>query len=209
MYARADFSYAAEPPPRLMQVVSRLDENARALDLGCGDGRVALYLAEQGISVTAVDISRRGLEKLRKFAEERGLVERIETVKADVRSVALEEESFDLIAAVTVLDHLPGQDVAPTFARVLRSLKVDGYLYASVHLALDPGNTAGETPESESAAAIEHYFDRGELRRLAESHLAVEAYEERREEDRTHGDRHFHAFAELLGRNLSPQLRLI
>lgn len=52
------------------------------LDLACGDGRNALFLAERGFEVCGVDVSAVGLERLRRFAARRGL--RVSTLKRDL-----------------------------------------------------------------------------------------------------------------------------
>ncbi|MCP4538768.1 MAG: methyltransferase domain-containing protein [Chloroflexi bacterium] len=64
------------------------------MDLGCGEGRNALFLAENGLDVTAVDISARGIEKLNHLAHAQGLA--MQTRVQDMRDYVFEEQ-FDLI----------------------------------------------------------------------------------------------------------------
>ncbi|WP_168210711.1 class I SAM-dependent methyltransferase [Persicimonas caeni] len=61
-----------DPNPFIVEHVDRLEEGS-VLDLACGDGRNALFLAESGFEVCGVDISDVGLARLRRFAAERGL----------------------------------------------------------------------------------------------------------------------------------------
>lgn len=60
------------PDPWLQRVLPLLPAG-RALDLGCGRGRNALYLAERGYAVTALDASAEGLALLQQQAGKRGL----------------------------------------------------------------------------------------------------------------------------------------
>lgn len=73
------------PDDWLLRVLPLLPKG-RLLDLACGRGRNALFLAEQGYAVTAVDIAEEGLQQLRNEAARRGL-------NLEVRQMDLETES--------------------------------------------------------------------------------------------------------------------
>ncbi|WNG91100.1 bifunctional 2-polyprenyl-6-hydroxyphenol methylase/3-demethylubiquinol 3-O-methyltransferase UbiG [Mycobacterium sp. ITM-2016-00318] len=70
----------------------------RALDLGCGEGADAVWLAERGWNVTAVDISDTALGRAREAADVRGLADRIEFRQFDL-SEGFPDGTFDLISA--------------------------------------------------------------------------------------------------------------
>ncbi|WP_223256776.1 class I SAM-dependent methyltransferase [Micromonospora endophytica] len=75
----------------------------RALDLGAGEGRNAVWLAEQGWRVTAVDFSAVAVERGRKLARERGV--EVDWQVADVTSYQPEVGGFDLVLLAYL--HLP------------------------------------------------------------------------------------------------------
>ncbi len=68
------------------------------LDIGCGEGGDALWLAGRGWTVTAVDVSATVLERARAQAAERGLIANVTFEKCDV-SQSLPGGSFDLVSA--------------------------------------------------------------------------------------------------------------
>jgi len=68
----------------------------KALDIATGEGRNAIFLAQQGFDVDAVDISAVGLRKARRLAKEMNV--KINTILADLDSSKIEEEHYDLIA---------------------------------------------------------------------------------------------------------------
>ena len=76
------------------EVASELAHGAKILDLGCGEGRNALLLAERGFDVTAVDVSESGIRKLNALARQREVA--IHSEVADMRDYQL-PHSFDLI----------------------------------------------------------------------------------------------------------------
>ena len=199
-YDREELSFGELPSIELRDYLLQAGLGGKALDLGCGDGRNSLFLADAGLDVTGVDISGVGLEKLTRIAGEKGLSEHIEVVKQDVREFAYLPEEYNLVAAVTVFDHLPGYDVPGLFKKVTSSLKHGGLLYAKVHTVEDPGHTGDIAHASELHEMIQHYFEPNELLRLAIQDYHVIWYREMPEIDRSHGQPHNHAFAKVLAR---------
>ena len=70
----------------------------RALDLGCGEGADAVWLAERGWDVVAVDISETALGRAAEAATSRGVADRIEFVQQDL-SDSFPDGTFDLVSA--------------------------------------------------------------------------------------------------------------
>lgn len=85
-----------------------------ALDLACGLGGNAIFLAERGFATTAWDISPVAVGKLREYAAARGLS--VEATVRDVLSNPPEAESFDLIVVSSFLERA----LAPSLMRALR-----------------------------------------------------------------------------------------
>ncbi|MCK1794637.1 class I SAM-dependent methyltransferase [Streptomyces sp. XM4193] len=71
----------------------------RALDLGCGEGGDALWLAGRGWQVTATDISRTALDRAAATAAEAGLTEKVTWTHADLSRTPPAADSFDLVNA--------------------------------------------------------------------------------------------------------------
>ena len=101
-YRVDELIWKAEPNRFLVEEAAGLAPG-RALDLACGEGRNALWLAERGWQVTAVDFSSVGLEKARRLASERGL--ELVLVEADVLEWEPPAASFDLVIVMYL--HLP------------------------------------------------------------------------------------------------------
>ena len=93
-YAGRDLVWTAAPNQFLVAEVGSLAPG-RALDLGCGEGRNAVWLAEQGWKVTAVDFSDVGVEKGRAMAANRGV--EVDWVVEDLNTYQPEAGTFDLV----------------------------------------------------------------------------------------------------------------
>jgi SAM-dependent methyltransferase len=94
-YAGDDHEVPEEPVDVLREHSEELPEG-RALDVATGGGRNALYLAERGYAVDAIDVSEEGLAIARERAAERG-IEEIEFVRADVEEYEFPRGEYDVI----------------------------------------------------------------------------------------------------------------
>jgi tellurite methyltransferase len=96
-YSGKDYLFSFAPSrflERSLDLICLLCGGKRALDIACGEGRNAIFLAQNGFEVTAMDISERGLERGRKRAAELGV--RVDFLQADLEECRL-QEGFHLI----------------------------------------------------------------------------------------------------------------
>lgn len=93
-FGKKEFALGKEPNPFLKKHI-RLLPKGKALDIATGEGRNAVFLAQNGFEVDAVDISEKGLKKAQKFAGEKGVD--INTFLVDLDQYQIEKERYDLI----------------------------------------------------------------------------------------------------------------
>jgi len=93
-YAGSDFVWTAQPNRFLVVETAGLPPG-RALDVACGEGRNAVWLAGQGWLSTGVDFSDVALAKARRLAEARGV--KAEWVQGDVVTHRPNERAYDLV----------------------------------------------------------------------------------------------------------------
>ncbi|MEV3994822.1 class I SAM-dependent methyltransferase [Streptomyces halstedii] len=136
-----DGVYAARPAAGNPQPNARLTETVTGLppgdvlDLGCGDGGDALWLAGQGWQVTAADISAVAVERLAALARSHGLGDRVTTVQHDLHR-SFPPGGFDLIFAHYL--HTPGDlDRVTVLRSAAHALRPGGRL-----LVVDHGSAA-------------------------------------------------------------------
>lgn len=79
-----------------------------ALDMGCGSGRNALYLAQQGFQVTAVDTNPHALAGLQQIAQEEGL-EGVAIRQYDLNQAQLDQDYGFIVCTVTLMFLAPGR----------------------------------------------------------------------------------------------------
>lgn len=122
-------------PNAVLQEVASTIPSADALDLGCGPGSDTFWLAQHGWHVTAVDISKTAVERVRTLSRQLGLQDRVTGEQHDLTQ-SFPSGRFDLISAQYL--HTP---FALDRARVLRTaanaLQPSGHL-----LIVDHGSTA-------------------------------------------------------------------
>jgi len=99
-------------------------QKSRALDLACGRGGNALFLARQGYDVDAMDISTNVLEKLFDFAAKNGLA--LHCIQHDVESEGLPASYYAEYYDVIVVSYFLYR---PLFAEIVNALKPGGLLF--------------------------------------------------------------------------------
>jgi SAM-dependent methyltransferase len=132
-YAGSELLWTARPSRYLEAEVAPLPP-ARALDMACGEGRNAVWLAERGWQVTGVDFSDVALAKARRLAGERGVS--VAWVCADVRRFVPPSRAFDLVAVLYL--HLPAPERRDVLARAADALAPGGVLLVLGHDASNP-----------------------------------------------------------------------
>lgn len=102
-----------------------------ALDLAAGEGRNAVWLAEQGWAVNAVDFSDVAMEKGKRLAAARKVSDKIDFRGADLRSYQPEVHRFDLVTLIYL--QIPQADLAPIIARAARAVASGGTFLLVAH----------------------------------------------------------------------------
>jgi SAM-dependent methyltransferase len=143
MYRRHAAVWSGDPNPQLVTEVSDLRPGS-ALDVGCGEGADAVWLAERGWRVTAVDISSVALERARAAEVGADVARRIEWVHADLVGGAPPAASYDLVSAQFM--QLPPAPRAVLFRRLAAAVKPRGTLLIVGHHPSDLQTTARRPP---------------------------------------------------------------
>ena len=179
-YTSGKFS-SAEPHKLLRDMLGELNPG-QALDLACGAGRNAIFLAENGWEVTAVDNSAAGVEIARSRAEEKGL--NINFIVADLEKgeFGIEPVAYDLICDFYYLQR-------DLFAKMKNGVRSGGVIISTVHIHGD-GEEQGRFDLRE-----------GELRAFF-SDMEILHYHETEAADTDAGDHHRRT-AELVARRVT------
>jgi 2-polyprenyl-3-methyl-5-hydroxy-6-metoxy-1,4-benzoquinol methylase len=166
-----------EPNPTLVTEVSGL-QPGRALDIGCGVGSDAIWLASQGWKVTALDVSQVALD--RAAARARKAAVQVEWIHARLEDALLPAGGFDLVNAhYPALRHSPKHDAAKA---LLATVAPGGTLLVVHHADVDveKAKSYGFDPadylsHSDVAALFDEDWDvQIERRRLRERPTGVE-----------------------------------
>jgi len=156
-YAGTDCYWGTQPSGLCDQLLSILQpmETRRSLllDIGCGEGRNAIYLARRGFRVVGLDLSASGLEKTRRYAEEAGL--KVETIHADINTWEIDRQ-YDVIFSTGTLHYLAPDVRAAKMEEYKQAISPDG-LHAMSTLVAKPFLACA--PDAEHAVS----FKSGEL----------------------------------------------
>lgn len=139
--------WSGRPTQVLVDEVEPLLEPATVLEFGCGEGADAVWLAQHGWLVTAVDLSSTALERARKHAEQAGVDQHITFTDADADDVIREHGPW---ALVTSMYAHPEQGARWLVETLSRAVAPGGMLVIVGHHPTDPH--AADKPDLLAAA---------------------------------------------------------
>jgi SAM-dependent methyltransferase len=141
-YAGHEPVWSGQANQRLVEQVGDLDPGT-ALDIGCGEGGDAVWLAQRGWTVLAVDVSSIAVDKARTHAEATlrpEIAGRITWQQADIRTWQPPADAFDLVSMHYI--HLPRALLADVQARLVPAVRRGGNVLIVNHDPLDLLTTA-------------------------------------------------------------------
>ncbi|MCK5561965.1 MAG: class I SAM-dependent methyltransferase [Thermoplasmata archaeon] len=121
------------PWPESVEFIKTLPKGIRILDLGCGNGRNSIYIAQQNLEVVGVDFAI----KMLKIANKKNLELKSQTVpnflQADIMELPFKDQTFDAALFIAALHHIPNEDYRlHVLEELFRCLKPGGQVLISV-----------------------------------------------------------------------------
>lgn len=159
MYAGDEYYWGREPNGFARRALGLLARSARrakplAVDVGAGEGRDAVFFAENGLDVLAVEVAPNGLEKALRLADERGVGLRVR--QGDVNSLEL-EGPFDLVYSIGTIQYLSPENRRERFGH-FKERTAPGGLHALFAFVDHP-----DVPPAPDHMEDEHPYAQGEL----------------------------------------------
>ncbi|MEG0822112.1 MAG: class I SAM-dependent methyltransferase [Burkholderiaceae bacterium] len=124
-YAQDSYLFGIQPNVFLQSQRHRLVPGMKALAVADGEGRNSVWMARQGLVVTAFDIARVGVDKARKLAAASGVT--VDFHNESVENWVWTDASYDVVAAIFIQFAAPDQRQA-LFEGMLATLKPGGLL---------------------------------------------------------------------------------
>lgn len=124
-YATETYLFGKEPADFLKRAAEYLPESGTALAVSDGEGRNSVFLARQGLQVTAFDYAPNALAKARALADEAGVS--VDFQQGDIFAWDWDASQYDVIAAIFIQFLTPEQRPA-VFDGIKRALKPGGLL---------------------------------------------------------------------------------
>ena len=143
-YSTTEYVYGTDPNAFLAGRIADLP-TGRTLCIAEGEGRNAVFLAEHGHRVTAVDASAVGLEKARKLAGSRGVD--IDTVVADLADFEIEPGTWDVV--VSIFAHVPPAIREPLHQKIVKGLRPGGVFVLEAYTPQQVSLGTGGPPVAE------------------------------------------------------------
>jgi SAM-dependent methyltransferase len=124
-YAKPDYEFGTAPNEFLATCKPLLPKSGRALSVADGEGRNGVWLAQQGLDVTAIDFSPTAQKKARALAAERKVS--VDLIQTDVHAWQYPDAVFDVVVEIFAQFSTP-QERTGKWAGMRRALKPGGLL---------------------------------------------------------------------------------
>jgi SAM-dependent methyltransferase len=139
------------------------------LDLGCGNGRHAIYFARLGMKAAGVDVSQQAIDWADDWAKREGL--EVDFRVGDIADLPYADGSFDAVVSHGVLDHVKPALAAAATREVRRILTPGGLFYCDLRSADDFEYGTGTEVEPNTfvvshgyeAGLVQHFFTHEEI----------------------------------------------
>jgi SAM-dependent methyltransferase len=129
-YKESEYAYGLEPNDFLKSKINSLKPNSKILCLAEGEGRNAIFLAENKHQITAIDYSDEGLNKLKSLAKERNVI--VQIICADLNQYKIEPNQWDAI--ICIFGHFHIELRKAVFKQVYTGLRKNGvFLMEAYH----------------------------------------------------------------------------
>jgi tellurite methyltransferase len=185
-YKKDKFIFGKEPS-KIVSRILKYKKGGSVLDLGVGEGRNAIFLSMKGFEVEGVDISKTGVDRFLKIAEENRL--NVKGIVEDITKFKM-TKNYDIIISISILEFLQKKDIQKVIENMKKHTKKKGL------------NVIVSFTEDNPNKKIPYLFRRGELKSIYADWEILE-YDEKKIGPEKHGKTgkpHFHVIASLLAR---------
>jgi len=167
-FSDPDYIFGRTPNLFLVSQAQRFRPGQRVLDVATGEGRNAVWLAEQGCDVMGIDISPLGIDKAKRLAAERGVSAQFQV--ADLREWYWQPAAFDAIVSIFIQFAAP-EDRTRLFEGFESTLKPGGILVLQGYTPKQIEYKTGGPPQVEhmyTSELLKQAFARLEILHLRE-----------------------------------------
>ena len=137
-FSTTDYAYGTEPNDFLVSAVTNLKRGA-TLSLAEGEGRNAVWLAQQGFTVSAIEQSEKGVGKTLRLALQRGVIVMAE--RGELETFHIQPNSWDLV--VSIYAHTPQELRRKLHRQVVAGLKPGGVFVLEAYTPAQIANNTG------------------------------------------------------------------
>lgn len=130
-YEGDDYYWGTEPGSFLDELISLCppSKDKKVLDIGCGEGKDAVYMAEKGYDVSAFDLTENGIRKTIALAQTKGV--KINAYVDDINTFDISEQ-YDIIYSTGTVQYLFDENKEEFFKKLEKITKSDGIVFINV-----------------------------------------------------------------------------
>lgn len=187
--------WGSKPSKAITDFLNLFNQTSSVLDLGAGEGRNSIYLAKGGFKVTAIDISKESISKLKKYSEKENL--KIKSVVGNIVDFLKKPNKFNIILGVNVLQYISKEKLKKVIKDIQDKTVKNGFNIMSSFIYSDK-----KSAQEYEKRAMSYFFP-GELKEFY-SNWKILFYKEEEGKMEQHGDEppHKHTSVTLVAQKI-------
>lgn len=131
--------WGSKPNELLQRIYNQVNAGSEFLDLGCGQGKDALFMLQKGFKITAVDNSPEGIKKIKESIQINNFPpSNIDLFCEDIKNFDVKQEKYTIINAWNSLQFLSKQNALQLIDKIKKTIKGNGYVIISSFTTHDP-----------------------------------------------------------------------
>ena len=157
----------------LVSIIKEKLKGGRILDLGCGEGRISIFLAQHSFECYGIDYVPLAIKRAKQFAKKQGVAGKTHFRTGNVLNLPYPDDFFDIAIDYSCFAHIRKSEWDLYISELLRVLKMGSFYFLAAFSKNTPHARMMKHNWLVFRGGYDHYFTRSEIRSIFSDHFEI------------------------------------